>query len=642
MADASGGPTPIYISVVADWTSSYVLKVETYFGELSNFSNTLENFAGNLDLGFVENGSIPKGQFKTHYLTLQNSQPTLHELSLKLHSRDGYANIYVKACDTPMQDCKFTTGDLETPESTQFKKNQSFKDSKEIIFPVFCPNNFTNTPNPDSSQVKCLNTYKTIFKSHGLYKSENCIFIIAIQAPKFVKGQTEIIRYNVSVHDLDSDQLISDNFSEKISMMPDQYKHFKFGVFNAAETLGKIEITFDTFFGFHEICIAKSEKRPMNFDTDCKVRKAYDGVNQGLYDNFGVFDLTAGTFGGENLMGSYYIVVHAMSYTSLSLRVKMAGRSEKIDSHEGKIQNFYKELKSGAYVTEKMIREDDTKLYYFDTSNLAGNQDSFSVSISPVVGKFIMAIRNDGIEPTLGQKHWVTNENHFMITAQDPMYKKAAKYVVKVWPLVLPEKSIDTKHGGKGRKGLFSEINGFLAELDADEKALGQELEELSGGKISEKKKPRKDIYYFYSIRYIHIGKSVTLIPGRQETGNLLDMEQCFIAEIFSGVKSLLVLKSLHNSNMYMYSFLGIDSDSEKTKTSLNQLDGSDLKEKFADNHTTGIFYSETEIADQCKSYFANGQACDLNICLQGKIHSRYSIAFTFDEKPFILSKENS
>jgi hypothetical protein len=93
---------------------------------------------------------------------------------------------------------------------------------------------------------------------------------------------------------------------------------------------------------------------------------------------------------------------------------------------------------------------------------------------------------------------------------------------------------------------------------------------------------------------------------------------------------------------MYMYSLLGIDSDSDKTKTSLNQLDGPDLKEKFADNHTTGIFYSETEIADQCKSYFANGQACDLNICLQGKIHSRYSIAFTFDEKPFILSKDNS
>ena len=59
---------------------------------------------------------------------------------------------------------------------------------------------------------------------------------------------------------------------------------------NSAETLKKIEITFDTFFGFHEICIAKSETRPKNFEEDCKVRKAYDGVNQGLWDNFGVFE----------------------------------------------------------------------------------------------------------------------------------------------------------------------------------------------------------------------------------------------------------------------------------------------------------------------------------------------------------------
>ena len=70
-------------------------------------------------------------------------------------------------------------------------------------------------------------------------------------------------------------------------------------------------------------------------------------------------------------MGSYYVVVHAMSYTSLSLRVKMGGRARKIVSGKEKIQNFYKELKSGAYVTEKMIREDDTKLYYFDSSGLA-------------------------------------------------------------------------------------------------------------------------------------------------------------------------------------------------------------------------------------------------------------------------------
>ena len=111
-----------------------------------------------------------------------------------------------------------------------------------------------------------------------------------------------------------------------------------------------------------------------------------------------------------------------------------------------------------------------------------------------------------------------------------------------------------------------------------------------------------------------------------------MDLEQCFVAEIPKSYNEILIIKGYEGNKNYMYSNLG-----ESSLDSLNSQ--TNYKDFYADHHTSSIYYKSENILKKCESNFKSDQVCELMICLEGDIGSKYSIAFTYNSKPFTLVK---
>ena len=79
-----------------------------------------------------------------------------------------------------------------------------------------------------------------------------------------------------------------------------------------------MKFSIDTFYGLHEICIHKGQTRPKSFD-ECFKRKSYNGVNHGIPSNYEIVSITSKMCDDGKLEGSYYLAIHAVSYTSLNV-----------------------------------------------------------------------------------------------------------------------------------------------------------------------------------------------------------------------------------------------------------------------------------------------------------------------------------
>ena len=622
-----------YITVKADKTSSYLIKVKQYF-----YGN------GNLDLGFVESGNLLPGEFKTHYLILENSQPTLSEFGVKLHLWNGLGDLYQKACGNLIEEeCVFNKDDYDGNklEDAKFKKIEGDGSQKEITYPVYCTND-----NPkailQTDQIESLKTYKTVVDSHGIYKSPSCTFLIGIHAQEDKQDgrQAKMIQYEISADEENEDHIQNEDHNLKLRLLPEQFKYYKFHLQHSSQSLEKIRVSFDTFYGLHEICIFKGEQRPQDFK-QCFLRKAYNGVNQGLYSNYEIFEIDKANAPDGVLEGTYYIAIHGLSYSSISLVLNTVKKGEgQIENHgvdSGKNDsktngNFYKWLKAGSYMSDKLVDKNDSRNFGFkvdfgDDQDSLFYQDSISISLAPIVGKFVFAVRNDGAEPSLDQKNWVSDENHLVITKDDPNFKNNTVYKVKVWPLI--------ENVGKSRSFKISKkpspkiarSKSSAVVIDESQIPKPSRPPKIPNKKSSVNKKSSYTNYQF-QIQYSHVGRSIVLTPGRQEIGTQQDSEQCFLAEISPGVKDIQIVKGLTNSELYMYATLGGGQ-----KVAL------ETRQKIADHHTSAISYSSIEIESKCKSSFIVGQVCDQNLCLEGAKHSRYSISFTHDDKPFMLQQ---
>ena len=94
---------------------------------------------------------------------------------------------------------------------------------------------------------------------------------------------------------------------------------------------------------------------------------------------------------------------------------------------------YFKQLRAGSYITEKFLSLNEFKIFTFRI-DLSDDQDSLSVNLAPIVGKFVFAVRNDGAEPRQDQGYWVTSENHLLIQKSDANFKNNVDYFIKVWP----------------------------------------------------------------------------------------------------------------------------------------------------------------------------------------------------------------
>ena len=243
----------------------------------------------------------------------------MSEFGVKLHLWSGHADLYVKACEgLGQEDCKFEGRDFDENklETAKFKKIEGLSSLKEITYPVFCTN---DNPKAEitNDQMSELKTFKTVVDSHGLYKSASCTFLIGIHALDLgSKGQTKIIRYDISADEQNEDHLLNEDHFMRVRLLPEQYKYYKFHLVHLGPFTKKIRVSFDTFYGLHEICLFKGEVRPGSFE-ECFERRAYNGMgNQGLYSNYEIFEITKDSVPDHVLEGTYYIAIHALSYSS--------------------------------------------------------------------------------------------------------------------------------------------------------------------------------------------------------------------------------------------------------------------------------------------------------------------------------------
>ena len=184
-----------------------------------------------------------------------------------------------------------------------------------------------------------------------------------------------------------------------------------------------------------------------------------------------------------------------------------------------------KELKSGVYLTDKLEYRGTSMIYRINKEDLSlkESNDSFSISISPIAGKFLMAIRNDGKEPSKNQKYWITNENHILISSSNPMFNKNTDYTIKVWPIIgkknsnkpkSSKKHTTTKKTTKNHKEIselnhmINSLDNYMTTLDDGKNDPSESAEVKTANKLTDqieheiKKKSKID--FLYSIRYVN------------------------------------------------------------------------------------------------------------------------------------------
>ena len=240
-----------------------------------------------------------------------------------------------------------------------------------------------------------------------------------------------------------------------------------------------------------------------------------------------------------------------------------------------------KEIKAGIPIQEHLVRGNASTFYtfqYHPGSPQQGGLDSIQdiqVFLTPISGSFLITVRNDDTTPTPENAQWKSFSDEITISQDDPLYKVGATYTVGVYPIY--------------------------------QGTMQQE--------------------YKYAIKWTYSDKHNMLTPGIPEQGTLTSFTQCFVAEILPSYTSVLFAKGNH-ADMDMFMSVGKHSHSPD--------------ENFNDYHVKadeiGMILNGSQISTHCQDNFRRKAHCNAYLCLSGGRNDRYSVAYSPNNQPFVLT----
>ena len=256
---------------------------------------------------------------------------------------------------------------------------------------------------------------------------------------------------------------------------------------------------------------------------------------------------------------------------------------KKIGSNEDPGTMITKRLKAGVAISERLTGNSNIRYYSFQLT-LPKSVEAIAVNLLPKRGKYKMAITNDGSKPNFNSNHWVSFNNEVLIDKEDPMFDSKAVYIIAVAPTV-----------------------------EGDE--------ELA---------KNKERTFQYQIKYSYTDKHSILTPGVPETGTLQGNSQCFVIEAKPDFEDLLILKSLRTRTMYMFVNIG----GNNYKPSIESYD------YMAERTEVGLDLTKKQIQEKCK-FSRSKPICHVYVCLKGIEREKYTIVYTYNEKPIMAHKED-
>jgi hypothetical protein len=428
--------------------------------------------------------------------------------------------------------------------------------------------------------LRCMPNIQGVNSTDGFILSDTCTLMVVIEG---AAGQGKI-KYTLSLEDDLDHHVINLNHYANIKLEEGQSKNFTLNYNHPKLRSPTLEFLVEAKYGSVDVCVRVSKDGNVQ-GKPCDRQETIDASVPGMDDSFRrIFFHSDGDL--EKIKGVYHIEFIGKQHSGI---VFGSTEIEEMD----KSQSFLsREIKAGLPVTES-LRTWNSTMYYSFQLNPNLNIETVLVSLLPVKGEFTFAVRNDDIPPTLDQGFWVTKEDSLLLTSSDPQFKYDGVYTVAVFA---------------NKESKYALFSGW-----GDSTIASKTSEDL--------------LNYRFQLKWSYTDKHNHLMPGVPDYGTLIQDNQCFVFEINKNWKEVLVVKNSpgHTSNLFA-------SVSKPHKSP--SADSHDYK---AIGHETGFLMTESDIQTYCAESFRNRMHCNVYLCIQGRKHDEYMLAFTFDNHPFLL-----
>jgi len=353
--------------------------------------------------------------------------------------------------------------------------------------------------------------------------------------------------------------------------MENQEKNFTFYNNHPKSPTASLEFIFDGKYGNFEICIQYRAPQAPN-PTDCARRETIDASYGGAAQSYRKvkFDPKGDK---SQVTGDFNVIIKAHENTGLIFGV--------VENDVSTGSYLSKEIKAGVSVSETL--ENFEKASFF-TFRLDASEEVHAVQINltPLRGRFIIAVRNDNNKPDLDQKFWKSDTNEIAITVDDQLFKPNGVYTIGVFPI-----------------------------LPADANLASE---------------------FHYHLRWSYTGKHSLLLPGIPHYGTLAHTRECFIFEINSNWNTVIVAKHSSSKNIDLYASVGNSHD----VPSAEKFDFKALADE------SGFSISKEKLDNICRDEFSKQRHCNAYLCMHGTVKEQFMIAFTFNTTPFLLQEGSS
>jgi hypothetical protein len=430
--------------------------------------------------------------------------------------------------------------------------------------------------------LRCLPDAKPGNSTDGFFLSDTCSLMIVIEGA--TKGNDGKIKYSLSLEDDLNQHQINLNHYNYVKLEQGQSKNFTLQYNHPKPNNPTLEMIFEAKYGTFEACVRVVKDEATLAGKSCDQKLTIEGSAPGIGNSFQRIFFHSDV---ESMRGNYHVELIGKEHSGL-----IFGVTEMENIEHGK-NYLARELKAGVPVTDS-LRTWNSTMYYSFQLNPSLNFDFVRISLTSLKGNFAFAVRNDDIPPSLDQGFWTTSDDSILISKKHPQFKSNAFYTIAVVARV---------------KSRYIDFPGWG---------------EFPIGEMT----PKDMLSYRFQIKWTYTDKHNHLMPGIPEYGRLLQDNDCFVFEINKDWKEVLVVKNSPGHSMNLFALV---AEPDKIPSA----DKHDFK---AIGPETGFQMKKEDIDKSCAPSFNQRLHCNVYMCLYGKKHEDYMLAFTFDDTPFVLT----
>lgn len=448
----------------------------------------------------------------------------------------------MKNCEADTH-CKIEDSDLAVNSAT-FISNKEMKPYKEIHYNIYCAKDQPSALPPNT-----------------LYSRSCAINIITEGAQS---SQPGMIRYELSVEDeLDTHMMHLNHFSF-VRLHPGQKKVYALTFSQPTQKAKALGFTLEGKFGNVEACL-----RINKLEGDCWQSVNIKADGHGFHEGYKRLVVNY-TTRGDQLAGEYDLELKAGDMGA-GLTVGAAEMSDSYDS-----PHIAREIKAGMPLSDHLGSSSEIGYYTFQLSKAeeAEGVGLIAITITPVSGKYFIAVRNDDTMPTEANYQWFTHSNEILIRKTDEFFKDQARYMIAVIP----------------------------------------------------KKEGENQNDFRFHLKWSYLDKHDVMLPGVPNYGALPAEKKCFVAEILPSHHSAMFIKG---GNQGHDVFISLGNENHLPQ-------GSNYEFKITTDNSGVIIY-KTQIDDKCKTVFDLKKYCNAYVCVFGKEASEFALTFVPDNNPITL-----